>query len=180
MADHYDSASGLTLTASRADLLKTLAQSRPRSYGAGDTFLTVPYRPILPRLDCHAWLSVRRPERRLRARSPWTGSSLTVTEPAGEGGLDAGGPTRGTSADHFPVHCLLPGTPLTFDPRAGPAHCPDWVPPVRFQEGRPSVARTRAGQVRSLTCLCTSVHHGPRPGSEQGGRPAWPALDCHP
>ena len=26
------------------------AQSRPRSYGAGDTFLTVPYRPILPRL----------------------------------------------------------------------------------------------------------------------------------
>jgi hypothetical protein len=33
VADHYDSASGLTLTASRADLLKTLAQSRPRSYG---------------------------------------------------------------------------------------------------------------------------------------------------
>ena len=29
---------------SRADLLKTLAQSRPRSYGAGDTFLTVPCR----------------------------------------------------------------------------------------------------------------------------------------
>ena len=49
VADHYDSASGLTLTASRADLLKTLAQSRPRSYGAGDTFLTVPYRPILAR-----------------------------------------------------------------------------------------------------------------------------------
>jgi hypothetical protein len=69
VADHYDSASGLTLTASRADLLKTLAQSQPRSYGAGDTFLTVPYRPILPRLDCHAWLSVRRPERRLFARS---------------------------------------------------------------------------------------------------------------
>src|SRR6478736_2641541 len=68
VADHYDSASGLTLTASRADLLKTLAQSRPRSYGAGDTFLTVPYRPILPRLDCHAWLSVRRPERRVGAR----------------------------------------------------------------------------------------------------------------
>jgi hypothetical protein len=67
MADHYDSASGLTLTASRADLLKTLAQSRPRSFRAGDTFLTVPYRPILPRLDCHAWLSVRRPERRLFA-----------------------------------------------------------------------------------------------------------------
>jgi len=41
VADHYDSASGLTLTASRADLLKTLAQSRPRSSGAGDTFLTV-------------------------------------------------------------------------------------------------------------------------------------------
>ena len=68
MADHYDSTSGLTLTASRADLLKTLAQSRPRSYGAGDTFLTVPYRPILARLDCHAWLSVRRPERRVGAR----------------------------------------------------------------------------------------------------------------
>src|SRR6478672_511586 len=67
VADHYDSTSGLTLTASRADLLKTLAQSRPRSYGAGDTFLTVPYRPILPRLDCHAWLSVRRPERVLFA-----------------------------------------------------------------------------------------------------------------
>jgi hypothetical protein len=49
---------------SRADLLKTLAQSRPRSYWAGDTFLTVPYRPILARLHCHAWLSVRRPERR--------------------------------------------------------------------------------------------------------------------
>src|SRR5512135_2366645 len=65
MADHYDSASGLTLTASRADLLKTLARSRPRSYRAGDTFLTVPYRPTLPRLDCHAWLSVRRPERRI-------------------------------------------------------------------------------------------------------------------
>jgi hypothetical protein len=57
VADHYDSASGLTLTASRADLLKSLAQSQPRSYGAGDTFLTVPYRPILARLDCHAWLS---------------------------------------------------------------------------------------------------------------------------
>jgi hypothetical protein len=42
MADHYDSASGLTLTLPRADLLKTLARSRPRSYGAGDTFLTVP------------------------------------------------------------------------------------------------------------------------------------------
>lgn len=41
VADHYDSASGLTLTASRADLLKTLARSRPRSYGAGDMFLTV-------------------------------------------------------------------------------------------------------------------------------------------
>src|SRR6266481_9177592 len=68
--DHYDSAPGLTLTASRADLLKTLAQSRPRSSGAGDTFLTVPYRPILPRLDCHAWLSVRRPERRLGALFP--------------------------------------------------------------------------------------------------------------
>jgi hypothetical protein len=35
---------------------------------AGDMFLTVPYRPILPRLDCHAWLSVRRPERRQCAR----------------------------------------------------------------------------------------------------------------
>src|SRR6478736_3830823 len=68
VADHYDSASGLTLTASRADLLKTVAQSRPRSYGAGDTFLTVPYRPILARLNCHAWLSVRRPERRLGER----------------------------------------------------------------------------------------------------------------
>ena len=33
MADHYDSASGQTLTASRADLLKTPAQSRPGSYG---------------------------------------------------------------------------------------------------------------------------------------------------
>jgi hypothetical protein len=65
VAHHYDSASGLTLTASRADLLKTVAQSQPRSYGAGDTFLTVPYRPILARLDCHAWLSVRRPERRI-------------------------------------------------------------------------------------------------------------------
>ena len=31
---------------------------------ADDTFLTVPYRPILARLDCHAWQSVRRPERR--------------------------------------------------------------------------------------------------------------------
>jgi hypothetical protein len=49
VADHYDSASGLTLTASRADLLKTLARSRPRSYRAGDTFLTVPYRPIQAR-----------------------------------------------------------------------------------------------------------------------------------
>ena len=28
-------------SASRADLLKTLARSRPRSSGAGDTFLTV-------------------------------------------------------------------------------------------------------------------------------------------
>ena len=71
VADHYDSTSGLTLTTSRADLLKTLAQSRPRSYGAGDTFLTVPYRPILARLDCHAWLSVRRPDRRFkRAHQP--------------------------------------------------------------------------------------------------------------
>src|SRR4029077_20085416 len=70
VADHYDSASGLTLTASRADLLKTLARSRPRSSGAGDTFPPVPYRPILARLDCHAWLSVRRPERRQCARSP--------------------------------------------------------------------------------------------------------------
>jgi hypothetical protein len=35
---------------------------------AGGTFLAVPYRPILPRLDCHAWLSVCRPERRLGAR----------------------------------------------------------------------------------------------------------------
>ena len=33
---------------------QTLAQPRPRSHGAGDTFLTVPYRPILVRLDCHA------------------------------------------------------------------------------------------------------------------------------
>jgi hypothetical protein len=57
-----------TLTASRADLLKTLAQSRPRSYGASDAFLTLPYRPILARPDCHDWLSVRRPERRLSAR----------------------------------------------------------------------------------------------------------------
>jgi hypothetical protein len=40
VADHYHSASGLTLTASRADLFKTLAQSQPRSYGASDTFLT--------------------------------------------------------------------------------------------------------------------------------------------
>jgi hypothetical protein len=31
VADHYDSAPGLTLTTSRADLLKTPAQSRPRS-----------------------------------------------------------------------------------------------------------------------------------------------------
>ena len=46
----YDSASGLTLTASRADLLKTLAQSRPRSYGADDTFLAGP-----------AWARVRTP-----------------------------------------------------------------------------------------------------------------------
>jgi hypothetical protein len=29
-----------------------LAQSWPRSSGAGDAFLTVPYRPILARLDC--------------------------------------------------------------------------------------------------------------------------------
>ncbi len=50
--------------ASRADLLKTLTQSRPCSYGLVDTLLTVPYRPILARLDCHAWLSVRRLERR--------------------------------------------------------------------------------------------------------------------
>jgi hypothetical protein len=33
VADHYDSASGLTLTASRADLLKTLAQSRHAHMG---------------------------------------------------------------------------------------------------------------------------------------------------
>src|SRR6266550_3201780 len=83
VADHYDSASGLTLAASRADLLKTLAQSRPRSFRAGDTFLTVPYRPLLPRLDCHAWLSVRRPERRLGARSPWLSPSLSVMLPTG-------------------------------------------------------------------------------------------------
>ena len=43
VADHDESVSGLTLTASRADLLKTLAQSRPRSYGAGYTFFTIPY-----------------------------------------------------------------------------------------------------------------------------------------
>jgi len=92
VADHYDSASGLTLTASRADLLKTLAQSRPRSYGAGDTFLTVPYRPILPRLDCRAWLSVRRPERRLRARSPRTESITYCDGPWLHGSRSPQGP----------------------------------------------------------------------------------------
>ena len=43
----------LTLTASRADLLKTLARSRPRPYGAGDTFLTVPSSVSSARLKVH-------------------------------------------------------------------------------------------------------------------------------
>ena len=49
------------------------------SYGADDTFLTVPYRPILARLDCHAWLSVRRPERRISRDSSDQRSSRWAT-----------------------------------------------------------------------------------------------------
>jgi hypothetical protein len=42
------------------------SRQRPVPPGAGDTFFTVSYRAILVRLDCRAWLSVRRPGGYLR------------------------------------------------------------------------------------------------------------------
>jgi hypothetical protein len=45
------------------------SRQRPVPAEAGDTFFAVSYRAILVRLDCRAWLSVRRPERRFRSFS---------------------------------------------------------------------------------------------------------------
>ena len=43
---------------------RTASRQRLVTPGAGDTFLTASYRSILARLDCRAWLSVRRADQR--------------------------------------------------------------------------------------------------------------------
>ena len=111
---------------------------------AGDTFLTVPYRPILARLDCHSWLSVRRPERRLASASDVTLGVLLLVRLAG---VQPGGcmPVRERATGRLQRRRRRRCTWRAGPARRGHGHTASWSADQRAMRlpGHPAAGRLR-------------------------------------